>query len=142
MATEAVIGRRVCREDGAPKVTGRATFAGDLALPGLLHCRLVLSTQAHARIVSVDTVEAKQVPGVIGVYTADDLPLVEPAELTRSRDPLARDRTFFDGHPVVAVVAETEAAAADAAGLVVIEYEELEAAIDLEETLHADRELV
>lgn len=142
MATETVIGRRVRREDGAPKVAGRAVFTGDVRLPGLLHAQLVLSPYAHARIVGIDADEARRLPGVVGVYTAADLPLVEPQGLTRSRDPLARDRTYFEGHPVAAVVAETQAAAQDAAALVFVEYEELEAAVDPEKTLGDERELV
>lgn len=142
MATETAIGRWVRREDGERKVTGTAAYTGDMQLPGMLYARLVLSQHAHARILSVDTEDAKQVPGVVGVYTADDLPLVVPEDLTRARDPLARERTYFDGHPVVAVVAESEAAAEDAVGLVSVDYEELHVAENVVETLRDDRELV
>src|SRR5579864_1122580 len=142
MATDTVIGRWVRREDGERKITGRAIYTGDLKLPGMLHARLVLSPYAHARIVRVDTDAAGKVPGVVGVYTADDLPLVVPEDLTRSRDPLARGRTYFEGHPVAAVVAESEATAEDAAGLVEVEYEELEVAVDPEKALGDSRELV
>src|SRR4051794_40500829 len=105
MATETVIGRWVPREDGERKVTGSARYAGDLQLPGMLYARLVVSPYAHARVVRIDAEAARQLPGVVGVYTAADLPLIEPEDLTRSRDPLARDRTYFEGHPVAAVVA-------------------------------------
>src|SRR5579885_3680724 len=108
MATETVIGRWVRREDGDRKVTGTAVYAGDVRLPGMLYARLVLSPYAHARIISVDTAAATEVPGVVGVYTANDLPLLVPEDLTRSRDPLARERTYFEGHPVVVVVATSE----------------------------------
>ncbi|HZU13997.1 MAG TPA: xanthine dehydrogenase family protein molybdopterin-binding subunit [Chloroflexota bacterium] len=130
MATESVIGQWVRREDGERKVLGRAVYAGDLRVPNLLHARLVLSPYPHATITRVDTEAAKAVPGVVGVYTAEDLPLVPPDGLTRSRDPLARDRVFFEGQPVVAVVAESEAIAEDAAGLVEIDYEPREALSD------------
>jgi CO/xanthine dehydrogenase Mo-binding subunit len=142
MATEGVIGRWVPREDGERKVTGRAIYAGDLRLPGKVYARLVLSPYAHARILSVDREEAENVPGVVGVFTADDLPLEVPEGLTRARDPLARNRTYFEGHPVAAVLAETEAAAEDGAALVAVEYEELEAGMDAEETLQDERALV
>jgi CO/xanthine dehydrogenase Mo-binding subunit len=142
MSTETMIGRWVRREDGESKITGRATYAGDLGIPGLAHTRLVLSPYPHARIVRIDADEARRLPGVLGVFTAEDLPLVEPEGLTRSRDPLARDRTFFEGQPVAAVVAESEAAAEDAVNLVFVEYEELEAAVDPERTLGDERELV
>jgi len=142
MATQSMIGRWMRREDGRPKVMGQAVYAGDLRLPEMLHARLVLSLYPHARITNIDTAEAQQVPGVRGVYTADDLPLLVPEGLTRSRDPLARDRTYFEGHPVVAVVADSEAAAEDAANLVMVEYEELEAATDVEAALGDERALV
>jgi CO/xanthine dehydrogenase Mo-binding subunit len=142
MATESVIGRWVRREDGERKVTGRATYTGDLRFPGMAFARLVLSPYPHAKIVSIDAEEARRVSGVIGVYTAEDLPMVPPEGLTRTRDPLARDRVFFEGHPVVAVVAESEEIAEDAARLVNVEYEPLEFLIDPMEALNADREIV
>lgn len=142
MATESVIGRRVRREDGEPKVTGRTIYTGDLRLPDMLHARLVLSAYPHARIVSIDVDEARAVPGVVGVYTADQLPLTATKDLTRSRDPLARNRVYFEGHPVAVVVASSEAVAEDAVGLVTVEYEELVVAVDPERTLHDERELV
>jgi len=141
-APNTVIGRRVRREDGEPKVTGRTKYAGDLQLPGLLHARLVLSPYPHARITRIDTEAARALPGVVGVYTAADLPLQHGHERSRSHAPLARVETLFDGQPVVAIVAESEAVAADAVGLVTVEYEELEAAVDMERTLAADRALV
>lgn len=142
MVTETPIGRWVRREDGEPKVTGHATYTGDIRLPGMLHARLVLSPYAHARIERIDIEEARRLPGVVGVFTADDLCLVEPEGLTRSRDPLARERVFFEGQPVVAIVAETDEIAEDAVSLVNVEYGELEVAVDPEKTLGDDRELV
>ncbi len=142
MATAPAIGRWVRREDGAPKVTGRTVYTGDLKLPGMLHARLVLSPYPHARIVSIDTEAARALPGVIGVYTADDLPIGRPKRPNRSQEPLARGEVIFDGHPVAAVVADSEAAAEDAAGLVMVEYEELEAAVDMEAVLRETRPLV
>ncbi len=136
------IGRWVRREDGAPKVTGRAVFAGDLALPGMLHARLVLSPHAHARILDIDLTAARQVPGVAGVYTAADLPLKDSDGYSRPADPLARDEVRFQGQPVVAVVATSEAVAEDAAGLVRVSYEPLPAAIDPEVTLAHPQPLV
>jgi len=140
--TTSAIGQWVRREDGAPKVTGRTVYAGDLALPGMLHARLVLSPYPHARIASVDVAAARAVPGVVAVVLADDLPLQPTTDLSRSRDPLARVETAFDGHPVAAVLAESEATAEDAAALVTIIYDELEAAVDAEATLSDGRALV
>src|SRR5688572_6588497 len=100
MPEYAVVGKSLPRVDGAEKVTGQARYAGDLRIPGLLHARLVLSPYASARILSVDSSAAAQVPGVVGIYTAGDLPLVEPDSGSRKRDFLARDRALYHGHPV------------------------------------------
>ena len=130
MPEYAVVGRSIPRVDGAEKVTGQARFTGDLRIPGLLHVRLVLSPYANARIVSIDTTEAEKAPGVIGVYRASDLPFAEPDSGNRKRDFMARDRALYHGHPVVAVVAESGAAAEDAVGLVDVDYDPQDAAVD------------
>jgi CO/xanthine dehydrogenase Mo-binding subunit len=138
MPAYSVVGTSLPRVDGQEKVTGAARFAADLAIPGLAHARLVLSPHASARVVSVDLDAARRVAGVVGVYTAADLPLVEPDSGSRKRDFMARDRVFYHGHPVVAVVAETAAAAEDAAALVEIEYAVIDGAIDFEDAVRAD----
>ncbi len=125
-----VIGRSLPRADGPPKVTGLTRYAGDLLRPGLLHARLVLSPHAHARIAGVDARAATALPGVVGVFTARDLPLIQQDASDRNRAPLALDRVVFNGHPVAAVVAVSEAVAADAAGRVHVTYEELPAAVE------------
>ena len=124
------IGRSIPRLDGREKATGLTRYAGDLRLPGLLHARLVLSPHAHARIVKIDTRAAAAQPGVVGVFTARDLPLTKADAGDRGRCPLALDRVVFVGHPVAAVVAETEPQAEDAAMLVEVEYDVLPAAVD------------
>ncbi|MCC6179948.1 MAG: xanthine dehydrogenase family protein molybdopterin-binding subunit [Chloroflexi bacterium] len=131
MADYAVIGQSLRRVDGAEKVTGQARYTGDLQVPGLLHARLVLSPYASARIVKVDAAAARGVPGVVGVYTAEDLPFAEPDSGSRKRDFMARGQALYHGHPVACVVAETAAAAQDALALVEVEYEPRPAAVDL-----------
>jgi len=130
MPEYAVVGKSVPRVDGEEKVTGHARYAGDLRMPGLLHVRLVLSPYANARIVSIDTSDAEKVPGVVGVYRASDLPFAEPESGNRKRDFMARDRALYHGHPVLAVVAESGAAAEDAIALVDVEYDPQDAAVD------------
>ena len=125
-----MIGQSVPRLDGREKATGATRYAGDLRLPGMLHARLVLSPHAHARIVAIDSGAAAAQPGVVGVFTGHDLPLVKADPTERGRCPLAIGRVVFVGHPVAAVVAETEAQAEDAAQLVKVEYEVLPAAVD------------
>ena len=62
------------RVDGNEKVTGRATYAADVYLPGMLMCKLMASTRSHARIVKLDTSKAEQLPGVRAVITGKDFP--------------------------------------------------------------------
>jgi CO/xanthine dehydrogenase Mo-binding subunit len=130
VSTGSAIGLSVPRLDGREKATGLTRYAGDLRLPGMLHARLVLSPHAHARILNVDTRAAAAQPGVVGVFTGHDLPLAKPDSADRARCPLALRRVLFVGHPVAAVVAETEALAEDAAQLVEVQYEVLPAAVD------------
>lgn len=125
------LGRERKSIDGMEKVTGRARYAADVSLPGMLHARPVLSPYAHARIVSVDAEAARRLPGVVAVLAADDLPTRDRAINSRHSAVLAKERVVFRGQPVVLVVAESEAAARDAADLVVVEYEQLPAAVDL-----------
>ena len=109
------------RQEGGEKVTGQARFTGDLDLPGQLHVQLVVSHVASGRIRRIDTRAALSVPGVVDVVKGADLgALNNPGPDL----PLAGDRVFYVGQPVVAVVAESEASAADAAALVEIEYDE------------------
>jgi CO/xanthine dehydrogenase Mo-binding subunit len=130
MSASSIIGQPVRRADGGEKVAGVTRFAADVTMPGMLHARLVTSPHPHARIVSIDTSAARALPAVVGVFTGRDLPLAQPHPSSRNKAPLALDEVFFNGHPVVAVVAETEAIAADAAALVTVDWEELAAVID------------
>jgi CO/xanthine dehydrogenase Mo-binding subunit len=126
-----VIGASRPRLDSKEKVSGATRYAADDQLIGLLHARLVLSTEAHARIDGIDKDGALAVPGVVAVLTAGDLPIVaEGAD--RGREPLARTEVVFAGQPVAIVVAESEAAAEDGAEAVIVSYEPLDAVLDLE----------
>ncbi len=109
------------RQEGGEKVTGQTRFTADLELPGLLHVHLVVSHSASARIRAIDTRAALSVPGVVDVVKAADLGLLNNPGPDL---PLAADRVFYAGQPVVAVVAESEAAAEDAAAVVDVEYDE------------------
>src|SRR5579884_3347764 len=122
-----VIGVAQRRLEGGAKVTGAARFTADLQLVGLAHARLVLSPHAAARVVRVDLEAARRAPGVLAAVSGADLP---DLGLAGPEQPLARERVFYAGQPVAAVVAETEAQAADAAALVEIDYEPLPAVID------------
>src|SRR4029079_7297906 len=92
--------------DGVEKITGRARYAGDVSLPGMLHARPVLSPYAPAKIVSIDTAAARQMPGVTAVLAAGDLSTKDRAINSRHSAVLARDKVYFRGQPVVVGVAE------------------------------------
>src|SRR5262249_6549615 len=85
-----VIGRRLRRPDARPRLTGQERYAGDLALPGMLHACLVLSVHAHARIHRIDAAAALAHPGVGAVLTAADLP-----PFARDDAPTERTRFFL-----------------------------------------------
>lgn len=117
--------------EGAPKVKGSLRFCGDLDRPGLLHARLVTSPHAHAEVLGIDTAAAETLPGVAAVITAADLPPLPPSN--RATLLLARERAIFVGHPVALVLAENEAAAADAADAVAVDYRPLDAVVTIEQ---------
>jgi CO/xanthine dehydrogenase Mo-binding subunit len=138
-----VIGGSQARADAWEKVRGRPIYAGDLALAGMLHGRIVRSPYAAARIVRLDTQAARALPGVIAVLTARDVPRNElrmelpgrMAEATAgavlaTQPVLADGRVRFQGEPVTAIAAETPEIAARAAELVEIDYDELPGVYD------------
>jgi CO/xanthine dehydrogenase Mo-binding subunit len=129
--SDTIIGVPRPRVDAPDKVTGATRFAADGHVHGLLHARPVLATEAHARIRGVDKDAALAVPGVVAVLVAADLPLATTGT-DRTAEPLAREEVVFAGQPVALVVAETEAAAEDGAELVVVDYQTLEAVVDVE----------
>lgn len=128
---ESVIGIPRPRLDAPEKVLGRTRYAADGYVHGVLHARLVLSTEAHALIAAIDRDDAVAVPGVVAVLTAADLPTATTGT-DRTAEPLAREEVVFAGQPVAIVVAETEAAAEDGAEAVLVEYEPLDPVVDLE----------
>jgi CO/xanthine dehydrogenase Mo-binding subunit len=129
--SDTLIGVSRPRVDAPDKVTGATRFAADGYVHGLLHARPVLATEAHARIRGIDTDAALAIPGVVAVLAAADLP-VATSGTDRTSEPLAREEVVFAGQPVALVVGESEAAAEDGAELVVVDYEPLEAVVDLE----------
>ncbi|HKV56666.1 MAG TPA: molybdopterin cofactor-binding domain-containing protein, partial [Ktedonobacteraceae bacterium] len=128
--SHSTVGQPTRRQDGLDKITGRTRYAGDLPIGGLLHARLVLSPYAHARIVSIDTSAALQMPGVKAVYTSETLGVVDPASNDRASAPLAYKEVLWAGQPVAIVLAESEAAAEDGVGAVDVDYEELPIVVD------------
>jgi CO/xanthine dehydrogenase Mo-binding subunit len=124
--------------DAPAKLTGQERYAGDLAIAGLLHARPVLSAYAHAKLTEIDATAAKQVPGVVAVLTAADLPFAPGGGPPRASESLAREEVVYAGQPVALVIAENEAAAETAVALVEVGYDVLPAVLDREAAVQLD----
>ncbi len=123
-----VLGNRVLRTEDPRMLTEGARYVADLHLDGAAHACFVRSTVASGRLTGMGTAVARGQPGVLGVFTAADLGLpdlkpVPVVDQRMTRPVLARDTVRFVGEPVVVIVAETAAAAADAAEQVVVDIE-------------------
>ncbi|MBN9101260.1 MAG: molybdopterin-dependent oxidoreductase [Pseudonocardia sp.] len=122
-----MVGAAVIRKEDPALLTGRGNYVDDIRLSGTVHMAYVRSFSAHAMIDGIDAAEARAVPGVLGVWTAADLAGM-PANRSvpgMERPCLAVDRVRFVGEPVAVVVAEDPYIAADAAGLVHVDYTDL-----------------
>jgi CO/xanthine dehydrogenase Mo-binding subunit len=127
-----VVGTNPVKHDGIDKVTGRAKFGADLFLPGMLVGKILRSPHAHAKIKSIDTSAAEKLPGVKAVVTRDDFPDMKAGTIggDMTRNAMAREKALYDGHPVAAVAATSEAIAKAALKLIKVEYEVLPHVID------------
>jgi len=135
------VGRTVPRPNARRLVEGRGTFVDDIELPRMVHLAFCRSPYAHADIVSIDAEEARAVPGVVAVFTMDDLKdtitpwvgVLNHLKGIKSAEqwPLANGRAFWQGEPVAAVVATSRAVAEDAVDLIAVEYNELPAVTDM-----------
>ncbi|MBI3075787.1 MAG: xanthine dehydrogenase family protein molybdopterin-binding subunit [Deltaproteobacteria bacterium] len=141
MATSA-LGSRSPRLDAADKTTGKAIFAGDLALPGLAWGKFLLSPHAHARIRRIDTTRAEQLPGVIAVVTHRDVPDVLVGELVKDIRLFQKDKVRYIGDIVAGVVAEDLRTAEEAVKLIDVDYEVLPAVTDAEEAMKPSSPLI
>ncbi len=141
-----VLGQRVLRREDPELLTGEAKFSDDLAIPGALHMAVLRSTVAHGRITSIDTSAAKSRPGVVAVYTYQDLkddwagpmPCAWPVTADMKNPahfPLANGNVNYVGDGVAVVVAESKTAAVDALEAIEVDYEELHPVLDLEESI-------
>lgn len=137
-----VVGKAVKRIEGDRKVTGAMRYVDDLSLPGMLSGRLVTSIYAHAEIVSIDASAALQVPGVIAVYTGKDVHPSGPEPDNRTGHMLARDKVIYYGQAVAVVLGVNEAAAAEGAALVEVEYRQLPAVVDPLEAMKPDAPVI
>jgi carbon-monoxide dehydrogenase large subunit len=141
------IGSATLRKEDAEHIVGQASFVDDIALPGMLHAAFARSTHGHADLGAIDVSRALEIPGVVAVFTADDLEFQggipcgsNPTGDARQppRPPLARGKVRMVGEPIAIVVAETRHAAADGAGAVDVEYTPLPVVTSAEEALRDD----
>ncbi|MDX1658335.1 MAG: molybdopterin cofactor-binding domain-containing protein, partial [Nitriliruptorales bacterium] len=140
------------RKEDARLVTGETRWTSNITMPGMLHAGILRSPMAHAEITSVDLSSALEQPGVVAAYSgadlADDygdLPCawpVTPDMKDPGHKPLAVDRVRFVGDGVAVVLAESESAAIDALDHVDVQYERLDAVVDMEEALQDGAPLV
>ena len=129
-----VVGTRPVRHDGPDKVMGRARYAADIHLPGLLHGKILRSPHAHARIRGIDATRALALPGVHAVVTGADFPAVS-AEIKDqeegatvnygfySRNVMAREKALYRGHAVAAIAADSPHLAEEALDLIDVDWE-------------------
>jgi carbon-monoxide dehydrogenase large subunit len=138
-----ILGNRVVRKEDPALLTTGGKYVDDITVDGALHVVYVRSMVAHGNITSVDVTEARTAPGVVDVVTNADLTIgeIKPFMLLNqllTRPVLARDRVRYVGEPIVAVVAESRAAAVDAAELVIVDIEPLPVIIDPRDALADD----
>ncbi len=155
--TKKYIGKRVKRNEDPRLLTGQALFVDDVEIPGMLHAAFLRSDYAHARLLSVDVSEARALPGVVAVYTAEDMgadwepgpPLVSPPPTvedvtfySRRQVPLVKDIVRHVGEAIAVVIAENRYIAEDAVELIYADLEPLPAVVDIEAAMQPDSPLV
>jgi len=139
-----ILGTRVVRVEDPDLLTIGGKYVDDLAPADAVHLTFVRSVMAHALITSIDTSEAASLPGVVGVFTATDLGLEEvPPSMglvnqKMLRTWLASDRVRYVGDPIVAIASETRQVGVDAAELVFVDYEPLDAVVDPADALEGN----
>jgi carbon-monoxide dehydrogenase large subunit len=146
VAVNAKYGTRIKRREDPTLIQGKGTYTDDVSLPGMLHAAFVRSGVAHGKITNVDTSAAKDAPGVIAVYTAEDLGLNDlpnagppvPSPETMRRPILASDKVRFIGEAIAVVVAETRAQAVDAVDFIEVDVDELPVLVEMVKALDDD----
>ncbi|MFC5949303.1 xanthine dehydrogenase family protein molybdopterin-binding subunit [Pseudonocardia lutea] len=144
-----LVGTSVPRKEDLALLTGTARFVDDIRLPGMVHARILRSEVAHARVRSVDTAPALEVPGVLDALAGAELVgKVKPWGdlmqdlLVGDHFPFATDKVLYQGQELAAVVAETKYQAWDGCEAVRVDLEELPAVVDPEAAIGPDAPLV
>ncbi|MDH4047021.1 MAG: xanthine dehydrogenase family protein molybdopterin-binding subunit [Gammaproteobacteria bacterium] len=146
-------GQAIRRREDQRFITGTGRYTDDITLPGQTYLYIFRSPYAHGLIRSIDVSAAKSLPGVIAVYTGDDLAVAGVRDVTGAdlpafalsgpspalkQPPLARDRVRYVGEPLAGIVAESINAAKDAAELIELDLEDIQAAVTTADALHDD----
>lgn len=131
------VGTSHARIDGPIKLSGRAQYVGDLEVPGMLYAKVFRSPIAHGRITLLDVTAAEAMEGVVAVLVGSDLADIDPfyGHAIRDRPIVALDRVRFVGEPIAAVAAKTMAQAEAAARQIIVEFDELPVAANLDAAL-------
>ena len=124
-----LLGKDFVPADVEPKVTGRAKYAEDFRVDGMVFCRLFLSPVPHGRVTRIDTGRAEAMPGVVGVLTADEVP-------SHPMSPILSNEPKFIGEPILAVAAVDETTAMDALDAIEVDIEPLDFIVDPLESLY------
>ena len=135
---QSVIGQSVTRGEGPDKVSGKALYAADVSLPGMLWGKVLRSPYPYARIVSIDTTQAITLPGVHAVVTGEDLPETRIGRRLVDMPVLAQGVVRFVGEKVAGVAADDPDIADEALLLIDVEYEELNPVFDAEDAMGPD----
>ena len=143
------VGKRSRRREDSRMITGHGRYTEDITPPGTVYAHFLRSDYAHARIKSINTKKAEEMPGVIGVYTGKDfsehlnpIPTAWTIPNSELKIPkyraVAVDRIMYVGDPVAVVVAESPYRASDAAEMIDVEYEPLEPVVNPEKAVEKD----
>ncbi|MED3563873.1 xanthine dehydrogenase family protein molybdopterin-binding subunit [Bacillus xiapuensis] len=135
------VGKPEQRIDVVGKAAGTVKYISDFSMPNVAHAKLVTSTQAHAKIISIDETEAWKVPGVRAIVTGKMFPF-RIGPILADRPPLAFEKARYYGEPVAIVVADHEHQAKKAAQLVRVEYEPLPVVNSVQEAFKAEAPLI
>ncbi|MCI0799006.1 MAG: xanthine dehydrogenase family protein molybdopterin-binding subunit [Chloroflexi bacterium] len=148
--SQSYIGAPVTRREDVRFLTGKATFVDDVELPHMLHAAVLRSSHAHARILGIDTAAALEIPGVVAVFTFQDIVnTVDPRPIPMRRGsfsglerflqyPLAGDKVRYVGDPVAVAVAESRYVAEDALDAIEVTYDPLPAVTEVWQSLQGD----
>ena len=135
-----ILGTRVVRVEDPRFLKGEGTYIANLKLPGAVHLTFVRSSMAHAQLLSIDADEARSMPGILHVWTAEDItldpaPPANPMMNAAIKFPyVAKDTVRFVGDIVAIVVSSDKTSGLDAAETVIVDYEPLPVVLDMDES--------